>query len=80
MEYLLIHEMVHVFDIYNGISKYKQYHELADKFPNKFNPLKKNDDKYYAEDFAYSIEYLFKDKFDINDKTIYLYKLLEYIN
>lgn len=65
--------MAYVFDICNGISKYKQYRKLADKFPNKYNPLKKNDDKYYAEDFAYSIEYLFKDKFDINDKKKYIY-------
>ena len=77
VESILIHEMAHSFDISNGyISSSEGYKKLV---PKNMLVGKEEDVRHdLAEDFAYSIEYLFKDGFvDLSDdKTKYLYKLL----
>ena len=76
LESIMIHEMAHVFDMVNKISSSKIYIDLANKFPFLGFPLDKSDNHYYAEHFAYSIELLFSDHVSLDEKTIYLYKLL----
>ena len=75
MESVLIHEMAHSFDMCNNISGSEEYKELAREHPSMLNPYHVTDEKYFAEDFAYSIEELYTD-FGSSVKTIYLYKLL----
>ncbi|MBE6500639.1 MAG: hypothetical protein E7Z80_08895 [Methanobrevibacter thaueri] len=76
MESVLIHEMAHSFDMSNNISGSNDYKELALKHPSKLNPYNENHEKFFVEDFAYSIEDLYSDFLPHVDKTIYLYKLL----
>ena len=76
MESVLIHEIAHSFDLSNGVSSSKDYIELARKHPSALNPYNEDEDRYFVEDFAYSIEELYSDFLPPLVKTIYLYKLL----
>ena len=77
LEPVLIHEMAHSFDVSNGyLSSSKRYKQFVPKsmLIGDEDTVRHN----LAEDFAYSMEYLFKDgDVDLTDaKTKYLYGLL----
>lgn len=77
LESVLIHEMAHSFDVSNGyLSSSEEYKQFVPK--SMLVGDAKTVKRKLAEDFAYSMEYLFKDG-DIDltsDKTKYLYGLL----
>lgn len=78
---VLIHEMAHTFDFSNDfISKLEEYINLVHKYPTKENPHTEEDDHYFEEDFAYTVELMvmYPEYFREhgNGKTEYLNNLL----
>lgn len=76
MESVLIHEIAHSFDLSNGISSSEEYIELVREHPSALNPYSEDDDEYFVEDFAYTIEELYSDFLPPIVKAIYLYNVL----